>query len=340
VIDLSAFHFAQPAWLLALPVPGVFALARRWARRRGAYHRIEAYADPHLLPHLIRSSDPAQGSRGVWWRWSLLWILGLLALAGPRWGYQDIAVTPPHTELVVVLDLSRSMDATDVRPSRLARARQEIQDLLDAASEWRVGLLAFASVPYLVVPLTEDTRTLTHLLPSVSTDLARWSGSRLAPALERAGGLLRGQRPGTRKAVLVISDGDFGGEGAHEQVVALAAEGIVVHTLGVGTRAGAEVPNGRGGVLRVGGDEPVRSALQPAVLESLAETGGGVYRQADFRGDDTAALQEALAADGITTTPGADTRRVWREEYGGLVALMLLLLWPWVRGRAAPREAR
>ncbi|MEW8429063.1 MAG: VWA domain-containing protein, partial [gamma proteobacterium symbiont of Ctena orbiculata] len=125
------FHFARPLWLLALlgliPVLGwlVYSVVRP---SKGP---IDRYADEHLLPHLtgVRELDVNERwSRFT--RWGLLWILLVFALAGPRWDYTDIEAFSPASDLVVLMDISRSMNVADVPPSRLARARQEVQDLV------------------------------------------------------------------------------------------------------------------------------------------------------------------------------------------------------------------
>ena len=116
--------------------------------------------------------------------------------------------TGRNARLVILLDLSKSMDAQDVKPSRLERAKQEIADILDMNHKVKIGLVAFAAVPHMVVPVTEDMATLRTLLPYLETDLVHVQGSRLKPAIEMATGML-GNELGDQRSILVVSDGGF-----------------------------------------------------------------------------------------------------------------------------------
>jgi Ca-activated chloride channel family protein len=334
---LFGFHFADPVWLWALLLPVLF-WAWPWRGRGYAEQtRLQRYADPHLLPHLMLGG-PSQAKYRRWLAlWSLLWCLGTLAMAGPRLGYRDVSLYGPGSSLVILLDLSRSMEVEDVKPSRLARARQEIEDLLDRSQGMRVGLIAFASVAHVVAPITEDDETLRHLLPSISTDLVRWQGSRLSQGLERARRLLSGQPKDNVRALLLITDGDFAEPGLEKHVDILRREGIPLHVLGVGTTSGGPVPSAEGGWIRAKNGQPVVSRLEEQTLEALARAGGGVYRRADFRDDDTLAILRQVAAEGSPRGEETGTQRVWDERYYIPVLLMMFLMLRWYRRSAVAR---
>lgn len=332
-----SFHFAEPLWLWALLVPLLVWVWPRRGRARAQDTRLDRYADAHLLPHLILGG-PSRAKFTRWLTlWSLLWSLGAVAMAGPRLGYTDVSLYRPGTNLVILLDLSRSMEVTDVKPSRLARARQEIEDLLDRSPGMRVGLIAFASVSHVVSPITEDDETLRHLLPSISTDLVRWQGSRLSQALERAQRLLSGQPKDSSHALLLISDGDFAETGLVRQVALLREQGVPLHVLGIGTAQGGRVPAADGGWVRGRNRQPVISRLDERGLRSLADAGGGLYRQADFRDDDTVAFLEQVAAEGRPHAEQEGTQRIWNERYHLLVLVMMYLLLRWYRRSAVAR---
>ena len=153
---LAAFHFSEPAWLWALllcvPVAGWLLLFRHLT---GKNDRIQQYADAHLLPHLLGRSTASSGTQWQRYaRWAGLWTLLVLAMAGPRWGFTDVQLFRPGTNLLILMDISRSMQVADVRPSRMARARQEVEDLLNENRGVRVGLFGFASVANVVSPVT------------------------------------------------------------------------------------------------------------------------------------------------------------------------------------------
>jgi Ca-activated chloride channel family protein len=337
----SGFHFAQPAWfwgLLALP-PVAWWLWRTAARAaKGPVHR---YADAHLLPHLSGSRELKTAERwGRFFAWSGLWLLLLTAMAGPRWDYQDVRLFQPGDNLLILLDISRSMEVDDVAPSRLGRARQEIQDLIMQNRRLRLGLIAFASVPHVVSPVTEDSRTLLLALPALSTQLAQLQGSRLHQAIDRAETLLDALPTDSARSLLLISDGDFDEEGLVERAQALADRGIPMHVLGIGTEAGGQVPGTRGGPLTGPSGRPVHSALDEAQLRALAEAGNGIYRTADYRDADTRDVLEAAAVTRLPPKAADERTRIWNDRFYLPVLLLAALIVPRFRGKAKPAQPR
>jgi len=332
VFSWSELTFAQPLWLWALVVP-LLLWFQPTVRRRGD-RRYERYADPELLPHLLLKQERLSARwRRTFLLWTLLWSLGCLAMAGPRWDYTEIKLFQPGLDLVILLDLSQSMDVTDDKPSRLERALQEIKDLLDQRPEARIGLIGFASVAHVMVPITDDLDTVRHLLPALSTGLINLSGSRLSAALERAERLLSGQPPGGKRALLLVSDGDLAEHGMDVEVGKLRAQGISVHVLGVGSPEGGPVPDAQGGWLKDKRGKRIISRLNEPALQSIAKWGGGIYIRADFRDSDTRALIETMqhAAAG-TKGKTQSSIRIWEERFYWLVGLMMVAILLWFRG--------
>ena len=147
--------------------------------------------------------------------------------------------------LVILLDLSESMNATDIKPSALVRAKQKIEDLLNLSKGVKIGLIAFAADPHMITPLTEDKETIRHLLPSLETDLVYIQGSRLSSALEWPLQCWRQNRAIIR-LLLVISDGGFEDASAITTAKKLAEKGIVIHAMGIGTVEGAPLQDQKG----------------------------------------------------------------------------------------------
>lgn len=330
----SGFHFSQPYWLLGLLALPLVAFWLWRSAAKAARGPIHCYADAHLLPHLSGTRELKPSER--WSRflgWCLLWLLLLTAMAGPRWDYSSVRLFHPGDNLLVLLDISRSMDATDAAPSRLARARQEIQDLIIQNRELRLGLIAFASVPHVISPVTEDSRALLLTLPALSSDLSQLQGTRLQAALDRAEQLLGALPNDSAKAILLISDGDFDEPGLEARVSSLAERGIPLHVLGIGTPSGADVPGERGPLLGPSGT-PVRTSLKEAELLALAKAGAGIYQLADYRDADTRAVLEAAAQSRLPAAVSDDRTRIWHERFYIPVVLILLLLLPRFRGSA------
>jgi len=332
---LTAFHFSEPGWLWALllcaPVAGWLLLFRHLA---GNNDRIQQYADAHLMPHLLgRSTASTRTQWQRYARWAGLWTLLVLAMAGPRWGFTDVQLFRPGTNLLILMDISRSMQVADVRPSRLARARQEVEDLLNENRGVRVGLIGFASVAHVVSPVTEDMQGIHRVLSALDTSLVRLQGSRLLFALERAQQLLAGQPAESVNSILIISDGDFEEPGLELRLKELAAAGIRVHVLGVGTPEGDAVPGeGREGpwILNRTG-QPVISSLNEPLLQSLAKAGNGLYQRADYRERDTGKILSEVKAQALPGTDQDERTRVWNERFYMLAGLALLLMLPLFR---------
>lgn len=269
---MSPFHFLHPYWLLA--VPPLVALAVWLARRRGRDGGWPRLVDGQLLS-LLRLSEGGAG-RSPWPLIGVAWALAALALAGPTWQRQ---VTPAYrapAAWIVALELSPSMDATDVPPSRATRARFAIDDLLSAAQDARVGLVAFAGDAYTVAPLTADVATIRNLAQPLTPSLMPEGGDRLAPALDEAGRLIHAS-PGKDRQVIVFTDGFSDPARALVAAQQLRRQGIAVSVVGVGTASGAPAPDGNGSFARNAQGQVVLARLDTSLLEQVAAAGGGRY---------------------------------------------------------------
>jgi Ca-activated chloride channel homolog len=269
---MSRFHFIHPYWLLALPL--LLALAVWLARRRGRDGAWQRLVDGELLS-LLRLSEGRAG-RSPWPIVGAAWALAVLALAGPTWQRQ---VTPAYrapAAWIVALELSPSMDATDIAPSRAARARFAVDDLLTAAHDARVGLIAFAGDAYTVAPLTQDVATIRNLAQPLAPSLMPEAGDRLAPALEAAGRLAHAA-VGANRQVIVFTDGFTDPARALLAARQLRREGIAVNIVGAGTAGGAPQPDGNGNFVRDQAGQVVLSRLDSGLLAQVAAAGGGRY---------------------------------------------------------------
>jgi Ca-activated chloride channel homolog len=269
---MSQFHFLHPYWLLALP-PFV-ALAVWLARRRGRDGAWPRLLDGELLS-LLRLSEGGAG-RSPWLLIGLVWTLAVLALAGPTWQRQITPAYRAPAAWIVALDVSPSMDAADVPPSRIARARFAIDDMLSAAHDARVGLIAFAGEAYTVAPLTSDVATVRNLVQPLAPSLMPESGDRLAPALEEAARLLQAA-PGRNRQVIVLTDGFTDPAPALLTAEQLHRRGIAVNIVGVGSRSGAPEPDGNGGFVRSASGQVVLTRLDSDLLQRVATAGGGRF---------------------------------------------------------------
>lgn len=328
----NGFHFAHPWLLLLLLAPLPVWLWLRMTSPREHTERYRGYADTHLLPFLMGRHDlPVRQQWRRFLVWSILWLLVVTAIAGPRWDYRDVQLFRPGNDLVILLDLSLSMDVTDVSPSRLGRARQEIQDLVEHNRHSRLGLIGFATVAHVITPLTEDGNSLRALLPALSTELIELKGSRLTEALMRAKQMLAGQPADSSRHLLLVTDGDFADDNLEAYVQGLVNDGMHLHVLGIGTAEGGPVPAiGNGFMLNKDGS-PVISRLDEVSLQQLTKAGNGIYQRADYRDEDTAALLDRIGRISNAEVVANQKTRIWNEHYYWLVALAMLVVLPMYR---------
>lgn len=323
-MDVSAlhlFHFLHPAWLLLLPLLIAFAGWMRWRQSRsGAWSQI---MDKELVEALRLESGGGGG--GPWALLAGIWVLGILALAGPAWQrLPGLGFRAPE-DWIIVLDLSPSMAVADLAPDRTTRARFAINDLLDAAHDARVGLIAFAGEAHTVVPLTSDVATIRGLLPPLSPALMPESGDALGPALNQAGRLM--QQSGSRHArVLVLSDGCADPAQALTAAQRLAGQGGVVDVIGFGTSAGAPLKDASGGFVHDEQGRSVIAHLPVDQLQSIAGAGHGRYWPAQDLGQLIGGLQtrraNPLEEQSIATEHQVSS---WRNEGVWLLPPILLL---------------
>lgn len=240
-----------------------------------------------------------------------------LALAGPRSGFDWQQQKMEGVSVVAVLDVSRSMDAADVSPSRLVVAQRELRDFSALLRGDAVGLVLFAQGAWTRIPLTTDYATWRWALDDTSTGTIRAQGTSLSAALDAAVKLL-GHAEGTGKAVLLVSDGeDHDDDDALNAALGrVSAAGVHVYALGVGTPAGAPVPVEGGGFKTDATGSVVVSKLDEARLAHVAEATGGAYVRAVPGDSDVRGLYEQEIRGKLTASErGVRRDKLWHEQF-------------------------
>jgi Ca-activated chloride channel family protein len=268
-------------WLLAAVAALALAGALSIARRRRALRRLAGPLAPRVAPGAGAARPAARLG---------LEALGLallaLALARPQCGTRTEISRRPGADLVLALDVSRSMLARDESPDRLGRARLEIEALLDRLSGDRVAVVLFAADAFVQCPLTTDYPAARLLLRGAGPGSIPRQGTSLAAALRAAGGVLSAVvRAGRSRAVVLFSDGEAHEPGTEAAAEALARDGVRVFAVGVGSPGGAPLPlaGGAGGAagFRTGPDgSPLVTRLEEGALRAIAERTGGRYLRA------------------------------------------------------------
>ncbi len=319
---MTELHFLRPWWILGL-IPLIVAvmkvhqftlLSQNWER----------VVDPLLAPFVLQG-DELKAHR---WPSVLLGVIGglmLIALAGPVWEKLPVPVFKGENKIVLVLDVSQSMDAKDIKPSRIVRARYKVGDMLSAYPEAQFGLVIFSQVPYIISPITDDAATVESLLPAVTTSVVPVQGSQLSLALSKAGELLdSSQANGGQVVVLTDSKATAAAFDAAQE---LKKRGYSLSILGVGTKEGSPVDTGDGQLLKDRNENIVLAKLDQSGLMDLARSVGGNYvsLQPDD-GDIHKLIRPDLATKAITT-PDENNKitDIWLERSPWLLPIILLL---------------
>lgn len=267
----------DPPSLAALALVPALAAFLWWARRRRR-QALATFVAAALLPAVAPDVDERR--RRV--RLVLLVAAALLlalALGGPMWGFRWEEVHREGIDLIVALDTSRSMLATDVKPNRLARAKLAVQDLLAELQGDRVGLVAFAGTAFVQCPLTLDYGAFAQSLDAIDVGIIPRGGTSLGAAVDTGLEAFEG-RQGNHQALVLITDGEDH-EGRVQDAIKRAAErGVKVYTVGIGTADGELIPGEAGGYFKDRQGQVVKSRLDEETLKRLAVDTGGVYLHA------------------------------------------------------------
>jgi Ca-activated chloride channel family protein len=315
----AEFHFLRPEWLWALPAVGLLTLAL--ARRQLAPGSWQRIVDPLLAPFVL-SRRQLKGMSHRWWLVLLGGVLAALAMAGPSWNRVEQPVFRSEQAIVVALDLSRSMDAQDVSPSRLLRAKLKILDILELRNSGQTALIVYSANAFTVTPLTTDADTVAALVNSLSTDIMPSRGS-YPPAAINKGRRLLEQAGAVFGEVVLITDGGSSPQ-ALEAAEELRDAGFTLSVLGVGTLNGAPIPRAGGGFVTNRSGQIVIPRLESEGLRELASVGGGRYAtlSADDRDVDLLLSGEVTSGAASDQTLATDQ---WQEEGPWLLLLLVPL---------------
>ncbi len=334
---LSYLDWRQPLWLLLVLQPLLLWLFLRWKNNKATNN----FADKHLLPWVQVSQQKSfmqkLFSRNIaYW---LAMILLAIAIAGPRTPLESAdSKQASALDIMLVIDVSASMKATDILPSRLQRTSQELHELLTLIKrdDVRFGSIVYAARPHLFVPMTNDHNALKFYLKDLNKLVLPTKGSDASAALLMAAKVLQksGSEANQEKAILWISDGDIDKSKDQESIEstlkALLQQKISTHVLGLGTTEGAAIPLPQGGWLQHNGQGVVTKS-NLSLLAQFAKIGGGKFsevyaNESEWQTLYTQGLLETVASNTKPEPKGEDQQ--WQEYYQWFLfpALLLLLL--------------
>jgi Ca-activated chloride channel family protein len=315
----AEFHFIRPYWLLAmLPTIVIVGLMLRNKLSHGNW---SAVCDAELLPYLLQEKA-VNKSRGPLTVGAMATFLAIVALAGPTWQRVPSPVFRNESALVIALDLSRSMDATDIKPSRLIRARYKIADILKQRKDGQTALLVYSGDAFTVTPLTDDTETIDSQLTALTTDIMPSEGNNAGIVLEKAVDLFK--QAGLQNGQILLVTDSVDADKTQSAIKALGNYSLSI--LGVGTADGAPVAVPEGGFLKDGQGSIVIPKLNAGDLAKLARLGNGVYQTITANDADIQALLSVV--DKPEQQQGKENKNLLLDQWEDKGPWLLLLVLP------------
>lgn len=278
---MNLYEFEHPQYLYALallPVLWLIFLAyRRWVKMA-----MLRFGDDELNNKLMQDRSAIRPHIKIILL-LLAFALLIIAAAGPKMGTKLGNVKRKGVELVIALDVSNSMLAQDIKPSRLERAKQSISQLIDQLHNDRFGLIVFAGESYVQLPMTTDYTAAKMILGTLNTQIVPTQGTAIGSAIETASRSFTSDQ-GKNRAIIIISDGENHEDDALEAAKTAYEKGIVVHTIGMGLPKGSPIPvnpNIPGSFRTDRSGKVVVSKLDETMLSQIAAQGGGKYIRAN-----------------------------------------------------------
>lgn len=317
------FRFEEPTYLyllLLLPFLAAFYLYSNYRRRKA----IRKFGDPVLMAQLMPDVSKYRPDVKFWLVFAAIGLFAVL-LARPQFGSKLETVKRQGVEVMIALDISNSMLAQDVQPSRLEKAKRLVAQLVDKMENDKVGMIVFAGDAFTQLPITSDYISAKMFLESISPSLISKQGTAIGAAINLATRSFTPQE-GVGRAVVVITDGENHEGGAVEAAKAAAEKGIQVSVLGVGMPDGAPIPvEGTNDFRRDRDGNVVVTRLNEQMCQEIAQAGDGIY----VRVDNSNAAQKAIAQE-INKMAKADVETQvyteFNEQFQAVAWIILLLL--------------
>ena len=305
-------------WLLVIIPVMVFINLIMWQRQKNRYKRL---GDRELLKQLMPGISKYRPSVKFWLLLSAIAII-ILILARPQMGSKISHEKRNGIEIIIAMDISNSMNAEDVVPSRLKKSKLMVENLIDNFSNDKIGLIVFAGDAFVQLPITSDYVSAKMFLQNIDPSLIASQGTDIAQALRLASNSFTQSKVG--KAIVLITDGEDHEGGAVEAAEEVRSKGMNVFILGIGDPKGAPIPNSSGGYLTDNSGNTVMSALNEKMCQQIAQAGKGNY----IHVDNTSEAQELLN-DQLTKLQKGETESVIYSDYDEqfqAVAIILLFV--------------
>jgi Ca-activated chloride channel family protein len=231
------------------------------------------HCDAHLLEHVLVGQATRTNKTLYPAYFGIIWCVAIFALAGPTWQFKDVPIYQKRNSTVIALDVSQSMDTTDVSPTRLERAKYKIIDVLRRIDEGQTGLVVFSSEAFVVSPLTSDTNTIESLVSVINSDIVPVKGHSILNAIKESSSLLI--NAGVDKGTIVIITDSTPTAAAIEEAKKIYEKGITIDVYAIGTSSGGMARDENGKFAKDTQGNIQYFGVNLRALQSLAEAGGG-----------------------------------------------------------------
>lgn len=272
------FRFEDPTYLYLLILLPFLIFIRIWGVRKRK-KQLAKFGDPALLKQLMPNVSMAKREVKFWLMTSAVALL-IVMLARPQMGTKINQEQRQGIEVIIALDISNSMKAEDVAPSRLDKSKMLIENLVDNFTNDKIGLIVFAGDAFVQLPITSDYVSAKMFLQNITPELIAAQGTNLAEAIDLSSHSFTKQEK-VGRAIIVITDGEDHEGGVEKVAKAAKKNGIRIFVLGVGSAKGAPIPDGNGGYMKDKMGQEVMSALNEDMCKQIAAAGGGAYIHVD-----------------------------------------------------------
>ncbi|MBT3136115.1 VWA domain-containing protein [Alteromonas sp. ALT199] len=320
---LNQFHFLRPEWFIALiPLMLLVVLIRKTTAKQSGWQSV---IPSHLYQYMVIGKTE-MGAKPPIWMLAFVWIVSVIALAGPTWERLPQPVYQLKMGHVIVIDMSLSMRATDMTPDRLTRAKYKAIDLVNAIGEGEMGLVAYAGDAFVISPLTEDAGNITTLIPSLSPEIMPVSGSDPLLGIESASELLT--NAGYNSGMIYwITDG-IELEQQQELQEYVASLPFTVNALTVGTSEGAPIRQQNGELLKDFTGSIVIPKLNEGAVRGVVKTSGGRFESFTSNDADIDALAAVSLLDKNDREEDEEESNLQGDQWKEVGPYLLLALLP------------
>ena len=321
---MNMFRFEDPQYLYLLVLVVLLALIRL-VTYRNQRKRLRKFGDPQLLKELMPNVSKVRPALKFWLLEAVLALL-VVMLARPQMGTRISHEKRTGIETIIAIDISNSMRAKDVEPSRLERSKMMVENLVDNFTNDKIGLIVFAGDAFVQLPITSDYVSAKMFLSSIDPSMIQVQGTDIARAIQMATHSFT-QEEKIGKAIIIITDGEDHEGGAVEAAKEAMKNGMRVYVLGVGSTKGSPIPDGQGDYMKDNTGQTVMSALNEQMCREVAQAGGGAYIHVE---NNTGA--QRLLDEELDKLEKRETESTIYSDYDeqfqavGIVALLLLII--------------